>query len=158
MYENGDFKAKGAFEIDKEYHKDPSMKIVPIAIKEYYINNIPIEQTIRNHTNIYDFCLRLKVNSAATGKFTHFNDEGKIVTDDLSRTTRYYIGHGLKSGSINKAFHDGRISAVNKGFSGILFNRFEEKPMSEYKIDYSFYIAEANKIINAVDDGQLSLF
>ena len=158
VYENGDFKAKGAFEIDKEYHKDPSMKIVPIAIKEYYINNIPVEQTIRNHTNIYDFCLRLKVNSAATGKFTHFNDEGKVVTDDLSRTTRYYIGRGLKSGSITKAFHDGRISAVNKGFSGILFNRFEEKPMSEYKIDYSFYIAEANKIINAVDDGQLSLF
>ena len=30
--------------------------------------------------------------------------------------------------------------------------------MEEYKIDYSFYISEANKIINAVDDGQLSLF
>jgi hypothetical protein len=76
----------------------------------------------------------------------------------LSRTTRYYIGRGLQAGSINKAFYDGRISAVNKGFSGIIFNKFEEKPMEEYKIDYSFYISEANKIINAVDDGQLSLF
>lgn len=157
VYENGDFKAKGAFEIDKEYHKDPSARIVPIAIKEYYINNIPIDETIKNHTDIYDFCLRLKTNSLATGKFTHFEGD-KIVTSDLSRTTRYYIGRGLQAGSINKAFHDGRISAVNKGFSGIIFNKFEEKPIEEYKIDYSFYISEANKIINAVDDGQLSLF
>lgn len=157
VYENGEYKAKGAFEIDKEYHKDPSAKIVPIAIKEYYINNVPVEKTIKNHTNIYDFCLRLKTNSLVTGKFTHFEGD-QIVTSDLSRTTRYYIGRGLQAGSINKAFNDGRISAVNKGFSGIIFNKFEEKPMEEYKIDYSFYISEANKIINAVDDGQLSLF
>ena len=55
-------KLKGCFEIDKEFHKDPSMKIVPIALYEYFINGISIEQTIKNHKNIYDFCLRLKIN------------------------------------------------------------------------------------------------
>ena len=30
--------------------------------------------------------------------------------------------------------------------------------MNEYKINYGFYIAEAYKLKNAVDDGQLSLF
>ena len=59
-----------------------SMKIVPIAIKEYYINNTPIEQTIRNHTNIYDFCLRLKVNSAATLLFNP-NTKPPIIVDPL---------------------------------------------------------------------------
>lgn len=157
VYENGEYKAKGAFEIDKEYHKDPSARIVPIAIKEYYINGIPIEETIRNHPNIYDFCLRLKTNSSSTGKFTHFKDHC-VVTEDLSRTTRYYIGKGLQSGSLSKSFSDGRQTAVNKGYSGILFNQFIEKPIKDYNIDYSFYITEAYKIKNAVDDGQLSLF
>lgn len=157
IYENGDFKAKGAFEIDKEYHKDPSMKIVPIALKEYYMNGIPIEKTIKEHKNIYDFCLRLKTNSASTGRFTHLKGN-QVITDNLSRTTRYYIAKGLQSGSISKLFNDGRVSAVNKGFSGIIFNKFVEKPIDEYNIDYNFYITEAYKIKNAVDDGQLSLF
>lgn len=157
IYENGDFKAKGAFEIDKEYHKDPSMKIVPIALKEYYMNGTPIEKTIKEHKNIYDFCLRLKTNSASIGRFTYLK-ENRVVTDNLSRTTRYYIAKGLQSGSISKLFNDGRVSAVNKGFSGIIFNKFVEKPINEYNIDYNFYITEAYKIKNAVDDGQLSLF
>ena len=29
----------------------------------HFINNIPVEQTIRNHTNIYDFCARQKFKS-----------------------------------------------------------------------------------------------
>ena len=40
----------------------------------------------------------------------------------------------------------------------MLFNKFEEKPINEYNIDYGFYIAEATKLKNSVDDGQLSLF
>ena len=30
--------------------------------------------------------------------------------------------------------------------------------MKEYNINYNFYITEANKIKNAVSDGQLTLF
>ena len=33
-------KLKGCFEIYKEIQKDPSMRIVPIALKQYFINNI----------------------------------------------------------------------------------------------------------------------
>ena len=36
-------KLKGCFEIDKEYHKDPSMRIVPIALKEYFVNRVKTE-------------------------------------------------------------------------------------------------------------------
>ena len=39
------------------------MRIVPISLKNYFIYNIPIEETIKNHKDIYDFCLRLKTNS-----------------------------------------------------------------------------------------------
>ena len=150
-------KLKGDFEIDKEYHKDPSMRIVPLAVKEYFVNGVPIQDTIRNHKNIFDFCLRLKTNSKSTAIFTHLVDN-KVVTETLQRTTRYYISNSGKAGSLAKKFEDDRIVGVNVGYSAILFNKYEEKEMSEYKIDYNFYIAEANKLKNAVDDGQLSLF
>lgn len=48
------------FEIDKELHKNNSMRIVPIALKEYFVNGILVKETVANHDNIYDFCIRRK--------------------------------------------------------------------------------------------------
>lgn len=158
VYESGDIKYKGCFEIDKEFHKDPSMRIVPIAVKEYFINNIPVEKTIKNHTDIYDFCLRLKTNSKSTPIFRHIVND-KIVDDKLDRTTRYYISKSSKnSGTLLKDFGNNRMSGVNVGYSVTLFNKYESKDMKDYNIDYNFYISEARKIINAVEDLQLTLF
>lgn len=148
-------KLKGCFETDKEYHKDPSMRIVPLALKQYYINNIPIEETIKNHTDIFDFCLRLKTNSLSIPYFRYL-ENGEVVNKKLDRTTRYYISN--TGGSLLKQFTETRISGVNIGYSATLFNVFVDKPIKEYDINYNFYIAEANKIKYTVDDGQLSLF
>ena len=159
IYLDGSCKLKGAFEIDKEFHKDPSMRIVPIAVKEYFVNNVPVEETIKNHTNIYDFCLRLKTNSKSTPIYRHIEND-KLVDTKLSRTTRYYIVNPSKdSGSLFKDFGEGRMTGVNVGYDAMIFNKYIEKPMSEYNINYSFYINEAYKLINAVTEGgQLKLF
>lgn len=157
VYESGEIKAKGDFEVDKEYHKDPSMRIVPLAVQKYFVDGIPIEETIKNHKNIFDFCLRLKTNSKSTPVFKYI-DHGEICEKELSRTTRYYIAHGLESGNIIKKFTDNRISGVNVGYQVIIFNKYIEKNIAEYNINYDFYIREAYKLKNAVDDGQLSLF
>lgn len=156
--ENEHLKLKGCFEIDKEFHKDPSMRIVPIALKEYFVNGIPIEETIRNHTDIYDFCLRLKTNSKSTPIYRYFENE-EIKEMELSRTTRYYISNiGIHSGQLYKKFSEDRIVGVNVGYSATLFNKYIEKPMNEYNINYKFYIAEAMKIVNNIENRQLSLF
>lgn len=155
MYENGDVKLKGCFEIDKEYHKDPSMRIVPIALKAYFVDGIPIEETIRNHKDIFDFCLRLKTNSSCTGIYKYL-ENGEIKELELPRTTRYYIS--TNGGPIVKKFSDGRITGVNVGFNTTLFNTFIEKDFSEYNINYRFYIQEARKIIDAIEDKQLTLW
>ena len=60
QYMDGNIKHKGAFEIDKELHKDPSMKIVPIALEKYFFEGIPINETINSHSNIYDFLFKIK--------------------------------------------------------------------------------------------------
>lgn len=154
--ENNHCKLKGCFEIDKEYYKDPSMKVVPISLKKYFVDGIPIKETITNHKNIFDFCLRLKTNSKSIPYFRHLNDKGLIVNDKLNRTTRYYISNN--GGILLKDFN-GKLNGVNIGFSVTLFNKYIEKPIKDYNINYNFYISEVNKIKNVIEDyGQLSLF
>lgn len=132
------------------------MKIVPISLKKYFVDNIPIEETIINHKNIFDFCLRLKTNSNSTPYFRHLNKERIIVDDKLDRTTRYYISN--IGGILLKDFN-GKLNGVNVGFSVTIFNKYIEKDFKDYNINYRFYIAEANKIKNVIEDyGQLSLF
>lgn len=155
VYENGDTKLKGCFEIFQELHKNPSMRIVPIALKEYFVNGIPVEETIKNHTDIYDFCLMLKTTRGWTAKRQSIDSNGKHV-EELGRITRYFISG--KASSLYKEHDDGRINGVNVGQGIELFNRYYEKEMKDYNINYQFYISECYKIINIVEDRQLSLF
>lgn len=154
--ENEHIKLKGDYEIDKEYHKDPSMRIVPIAVKNYFVYGISIEETIKNHNDIFDFCLRLKTNSSCKPYYEFINDEGKQEKLELNRTTRYYISN--KGGALSKYFSDGRITRVNTGYVTTLFNVYKKKEMKDYNINYDFYLTEARKLINGIENRQLELF
>lgn len=157
--ENEHIKLKGDYEIFKEFHKDPSMRIVAIAVKDYFVYGTPIEQTIKNHRDIYDFCMQLKTNSKSTPYFRHLDDDGKVIDEQLHRMTRYYVStKGKHSGILLKKFQDGKFTGVNIGYSVVIFNKFEEKNWDDYKIDYQFYIAEANKLINPLIHKELDLF
>jgi len=68
-------KFKGAFEIDRDYHKNHSKRIVPIAVANYFINGIDVSKTITNHLwghsysfaenyGKYDFCLGAKMTGS----------------------------------------------------------------------------------------------
>ena len=54
---DGEIKKKGDFLTDFELHKNKSARVVPIALERYYCDDIPISDTITNHSNIFDFCL-----------------------------------------------------------------------------------------------------
>jgi hypothetical protein len=77
---DGEIKKKGDFLTDFELHKNKSARIVPIALERYYVNDIPVADTIRNHTNIYDFCLRQKASK-------DFHYEGVKTGRSLSIST-----------------------------------------------------------------------
>lgn len=155
-YTDGNIKHKGDFEINKELHKDPSMKIVPIALEKYFFENVLIKETIINHSNIYDFCLRLKVNKGASAMYKTINEDGRLNVQILSKNTRYYISN--RGGILYKQFATNQISGINVGYSSILFNKYIEKSMIDYNINYQFYISECNKIINQIESKQLTLF
>lgn len=156
--ENDHVKLRGCFEINKELHKDPSMRVVAMALKNYFVNNIPIKDTIYNDHDIFDFCLLLKMKGDSTAYYKYFDDDYQIKQDELSRITRYYISNKKGSGVLIKRTDEGRETAVNIGSSCILFNKYEEKKFDDYEVDYLFYIKEANKIKDSVVDNQLYLF
>ena len=134
------------------------MRIVPLAVKNYFVYDIPVEKTIKENRDIFNFCMQLKTNSSSTPFFRHLID-GQLVNDKLGRMTRYYIGKGSDSGILLKKFEDGRITGVNVGYSVILFNKyFKYDNWEDYKLDYNFYVTEAHKLINPLTMKELSLF
>ena len=157
--EDGKCKYKGAFEIDKvvgaepAYHKDNSFRIVPIAISNYFTKGISVEDTILNHKDIYDFCGRQKFGRDSYGEIVFIDGMVKIVQKQ-QHNVRYYISKSGKT--FVKQYHKGSTEIINKGFQVEIFNKFEEK--EDYNIDYSFYIKECNKIIDTIEDKQLTLF
>lgn len=150
---DGKIKYKGCFEIDKEYHKDPSFRIVPIALSEYFTKGTPVEQTIRTHKNIYDFCGRFKSRSDSHSELRYFVD-GKEVREKMQKTNRYYVSqNGL---SFVKVYSSDKEETIEKGWLIKIFNRFEER--DDYEINFDYYITQCYKIINVIETRQYSLF
>ena len=100
------------------------MRIVPIALKEYFVNGVPIEKTIKEHKDIYDFCLMLRTTRGWTAKRHSVDSQGKHV-ETLGKVTRYYISG--KSSALVKEHEDGRITGVNIGNGVEIFNEYLEK-------------------------------
>lgn len=168
---NGEFKAKGDFEIDKEIHKNTSARIVPIALKEYFINDVPIEETIRNHTNIYDFCLRQK--SSRNFHYEGLNrstGERKIY----NKLIRYYVSNkGEKIFKIKNPECESNAPASAQVEAGewlcTVCNYLPNVNAQTLDINYEYYIDRVNRILSKIQTGakkrttklipgQLSLF
>lgn len=172
---SGKVKNKGAFEVDKvignepAYHKDNSFRIVPLALQEYFYNNISLEQTIKNHFNtkysdiknngIYDFCGRQKFTQDSHGEIHEIaydkNKNPYTKTIKQQKNVRYFISNDGKN--FIKIYLKGSFELINKGYLVTIFNKFEDKKVEDYKINFEFYIKEANKIIDILKPKQYQL-
>ena len=156
----GESYKKGDFEIEKLVWKDHSMLIVPKAIEAYYAKGIPVREFIRNHTDIFDFYMKLKIRSNFKAEIRYVVGEN-INTVELSKTTRYYASKSggyifrIKKGGWQE---EDSVTAIRKNQKCTIANRHVDMPIEMYNIDYQFYERECNKIINAVDQGQMKLF
>jgi hypothetical protein len=173
FYTNGKFKAKGRCQFeDIPLHKNKSHNIIPIAFFEYFKNNTPIEQTIKNHRNIFDFCAGVKASKSgvkgASWYELHYIDGDKLVKEKLSKTVRYFISTEGKY--LIKCYEDGSIAHVEapmkinksrtKEWRVTYFNKkYNVDNFEDYKIDYSFYISHARQWVTQIEDKQqLNLF
>lgn len=162
----GKIKNKGRFEVEKvigsepAYHKDNSFKIIPLAIQEYFVNNVLVEDTIRKHTNIYDFCGRQKFGHDSLGEIHSIKyDINSSPYDSIEiqqKNTRYYIS---TSGSrFIKRYKKGSSEVIHKDYKVTIFNKYIYKDIKDYNINFQYYIKEAYKEINQIESKQLNLF
>jgi len=165
-YREGGVKTKGLFIKDwpKKFSNmtDPLNKgfdkpIVSMALYEFFVNNTPIADTIRNHTDIYDFCISKKIDDKFTNEF-HYIKDGQHIIDKLQKSVRYYVSPS--GGSLLKVDKEtGGQSNYEAGKAVTIFNDFVEKEsIADYGIDYTYYINHVQKVINEIINLQLKLF
>jgi len=150
---NGDVKKKGDFLTDFELHKNKSARIVPIALEKYFVDDIPVEETIRNHSNIYDFCLRQK----ATRDF-HYEginrSKGKTVYNKL---VRYYVSlNGEKLFKVKNpdcTTNAAPISQVEAGEWLVTVCNYLPPNSKLDNINYKYYIEKANNMLYKIKTG-----
>jgi hypothetical protein len=148
---NDDIKTKGCFEPEVGLHKGFRHPIVPKALVEYFKNGVPVEQTIKNEQSIYEFCISQKSDA----KFKMQLWAKEIV--QLQKTNRFYVSNS--GGTIVKVDAENNASRIIADANVQLANAVDESlPISQYDINYSWYIKQATEIIEQITPSQLSLF
>lgn len=164
-------KTKGMFITEVLLGKGLSAKIIPEAIIKYFVDGIPVEQTIKECKDIKKFLM-----SEKTGKQWHV----EYMNKEQQRTNRFYASTnggylwkwkdtGHKEGEIitytEPYVGERKYKASARQYqnmltaSGVtLLNKFDDKPIEERKINYRYYLREALKIIEELQPRQLELF
>lgn len=153
---NGEAKAKGRYVSKIELKKGYRYPIVPSALYEYFINNIPVEKTIKSSKNILDFCISQKAGRKFQMEF-HENDGTKITK--LQKNNRFYVTDESSGGLIVKRNKDtDSINAVMATENVVVLNDYDSSiPISNYEIKYEFYIEECYKYIRDIESSEFNL-
>lgn len=169
--EDNKVKEKGMFITAVKLGKGLTPKIIPKAVISFFKDGIPVEDTIKNCTDIRDFLM-----SEKTGKQWHV----EYMNEEQQRTNRFYASTnggylwkwkdtGHKEGEVitytEPYVGEHKYKASARQYqnmltaSGVtLLNKFDDKPIEERKINYRYYIMEAYKIIRDLKPLQLSLW
>lgn len=176
VYSNKNGKFKGAYEIDKDFHKDNSQRVVKLAVANYVINKISVRESVKNHLlggdyifgeetyknyGIFDFCIGKK---ASVSNYTLIT-EGEQNIEIKDKVLRFYVANTRKKllKNYTKGKKAGSFQAIVKGWNIEMFMDYVKK--ENYNINYEYYIQEANKLItpiekpsNKIKTEQLTLF
>jgi hypothetical protein len=147
-------KYKGDFLVTTELHKNKSNRIIPLALKEYFINKKDVTEFVNNYNRIYDFCAR----SSAGNTFYHatFNKDGTQIK--LPKLIRYYTAKkGINIMKMVK--EDNTTNAKNTNVKPAdklkcILNKVENEEYHLSNIDRQWYIDEINTIIYRLETGR----
>lgn len=152
---DGSVKKKGRFMTEFELNKNKSMRVVPLALEAYFKDGKDPVEFIRNHKNIYDFCIAKK----ATGQMHYeeqWEEQGKVIVKKHKKLVVFYIsteGTVLYKRGFNnegKPMNNHVNAPTDLGQPLVrYFNKFFEA--DDYKIDYNHYILEVLERIDAIE-------
>jgi len=154
VWENGKVDAKGDLD-PKQYIKDLKkgydMPVVAEAVYEYFVNNVPIMDTLTKHKSILDFCKTQNIGKQFDVVINR-NDKGRLYTETIQRHVRFYVAN---NGDIiqKKQKLTNQCSVLAGGLPVKILNTLDDKPIEERDIDFKYYYDECYKIINPIKLG-----
>jgi hypothetical protein len=152
-------------------HKNKSFSIIPKAVYEYFVHGTPIEQTIKESKNIFDFCGGVKSGNTEKKGRSWYElvkwENNELKRTKLSKTVRYFISK--ESQYLYKSYEDGSHAHVEapstsgsmkKAWGITYFNKsYQLDNFEDYNIDYLYYIQKARSTIAQFENKhQLELF
>lgn len=141
---------KGMFITEPVLGKGLAPTIIPEAVINYFVFNIPVEDTIRNCDDIRKFLMSQRVDK----KF-------KVEYDDkyIQRINRWYAStNGYYLYTVDESKTPVKYSNLLKKSGVTILNYIDDISTKNRKINYPYYISEARKIIDQLVCRQLDLF
>jgi len=146
---DGEIKKKGDFLTDFELHKNKSARVVPLALEQYFVHDIPVTDTITNHTNIYDFALRQKASKDF--HYEGLSDGNRTVYNKL---IRYYVSNkGEKLMKIKNPECQSNAADVSQVEAGEWVMKVCNHLLPDHSLDnvnHAYYIERANRILEKI--------
>lgn len=145
-------KTKGLFIQEPVLGKGMAPLIIPEALNKYFVEGTSPEETIKNCKDIKKFCTFQKVAK----DFTVFYGNDKVA-----HINRYYMstnGKMLTKQKVVNGEKQGSAIALCASSPVTIYNKFDDIPIENRCINYQYYIQEAYKIIDKMDNKQLSLW
>ena len=117
--------------------------IVAKAVVEYFINGIPIIDTLYAAKNILDFCKTQNI-----GRKFHTEFIKGATTYKIQRNVRFYVSNF--GGNLFKVSLDGNKSNLCSGYYVEILNTLDDIPIEQRNINYQYYYNECLKIIDPI--------
>jgi hypothetical protein len=159
---DGSTKKKGQFATDFEFNKNKSGRVIPLALETYYKDGTDPIEYLKNHTNIFDFCIGVKGNKKYY--YRTQNSDNHQTLDYFDKVLRYIITtKGEILFKVKKKVYewDGGNDIMHceapDSFTGkqplvTICNTIDKsKSINEYNIDYDYYLKEINTLIEQIN-------
>ena len=141
---------KGMFITANKLGKGLAPVIIPKAVINYFLTKQTVPEYIKSSTNIKDFLMTQRVDK----KF-----KVEYGEEPIQRINRYYASTNGRY--LYKVKTEDRVNKYTNMLtdSGVnILNTFDDVPIDARKINYNYYISEAEKIISSFVHQQLELF
>lgn len=148
--DKNEIEKRGMFITESILGKGLAPTIIPKAVIAYLTKNIPLEKTIRECNDIYEFLMAQRVDKKFKVEYNNHY---------IQRINRYYAstnGYWLYK---VKETEDGLSYENMLKKSGVtILNKIDDTSTLDKNINYAYYLSEARKIVNELQCRQLDLF
>ena len=144
---DGKIEKKGMFIIDVNLGKGLSPVVIPKAVINYFMTGEKVNDYIKNQQDIKDFLMCQRADK----KFSVYYGDKRV-----QRINRYYASS--KGSYLFKINKEGEKTNMLSSSCVSILNKLDDTKIEDRKINYTYYIKEANKIIDDFACQQLNLF